>query len=128
MFLFYVLSFFKKEDTIQEGTLFKGGHYTRKYGCYILHTSRPCLYFLKILLNRKYFIFLLAFYLIMWLMKSLKTFEKIAILKIWQFSSEVSKFTLVFHRCKFWQLRRKPAVIFSKWLFFQNSLMMSWAT
>ena len=27
----YVLSFFKKGDTIQEGTLFKGGHYLRKY-------------------------------------------------------------------------------------------------
>ena len=32
MFLFYVLSFFKKGDIIQEGTLFKGGHYSRKYG------------------------------------------------------------------------------------------------
>ena len=32
MFLFYVLSFFKKEDTIQGGTLFKGGHYLSKYG------------------------------------------------------------------------------------------------
>ena len=31
MFLFYVLSFFKKGDTIQGGTLFKGGHYLRKY-------------------------------------------------------------------------------------------------
>ena len=29
---FYVLSFFKKGDIIQEGTLFKGGHYSRKYG------------------------------------------------------------------------------------------------
>ena len=27
MFLFYVLSFFKKGDTIQGGKLFKGGHY-----------------------------------------------------------------------------------------------------
>ena len=35
MFLFYVLSFFKKGDTIQGGTLFKGGHYLRKYGIYI---------------------------------------------------------------------------------------------
>ena len=34
MFLFYVLSFFKKEDTIQGGTLFKGRHYLRKYGIY----------------------------------------------------------------------------------------------
>ena len=34
MFLFYVLSFFKKGDTIQGGTLFKGGHYLRKYGIY----------------------------------------------------------------------------------------------
>ena len=32
MFLFHVLSFFKKGDTIQGGTLFKGGHYLRKYG------------------------------------------------------------------------------------------------
>ena len=31
MFLFYVLSFFKKGDTIQGGTLFKGGQYLRKY-------------------------------------------------------------------------------------------------
>ena len=29
--LFYVLSFFKKGDTIQEGTSFKGGHYLQKY-------------------------------------------------------------------------------------------------
>ena len=32
MFLFYVLSFFKKGDTIQGGILFKGGQYLRKYG------------------------------------------------------------------------------------------------
>ena len=32
MFIFYVLSVFKKRDTIQGGTLFKGGHYLRKYG------------------------------------------------------------------------------------------------
>ena len=32
MFLFYVLSFFKKGDTIQGGTSFKGGQYLRKYG------------------------------------------------------------------------------------------------
>ena len=32
MFFFYVLRFFKKGDTIQGGTLFKGGHYLRKYG------------------------------------------------------------------------------------------------
>ena len=32
MFLFYVLSFFKKGDTIQGDKLFKGGHYLRKYG------------------------------------------------------------------------------------------------
>ena len=30
MFLFYVLSIFKNGDTIQGGTLFKGGHYLRK--------------------------------------------------------------------------------------------------
>ena len=28
----YILSFFKKGDTIQGGTLFKGEHYLRKYG------------------------------------------------------------------------------------------------
>ena len=33
-FCMYVLSFFKKGDTIQGGTLFKGGHYLRKYGTY----------------------------------------------------------------------------------------------
>ena len=32
MFLFYVLSFFKKGEVIQGGTLYKGGHYLRKYG------------------------------------------------------------------------------------------------
>ena len=32
MFLFYVLTFFKNGDIIQGGTLFKGGHYLRKYG------------------------------------------------------------------------------------------------
>ena len=37
MFLFYVLSFFKKGDTIQEGTLFKGGHYLRKYSIFNQH-------------------------------------------------------------------------------------------
>ena len=31
------------------------------------------------------------------------------------------------YRSKFWYLRRKPAVMFSKWVFFQNSLVMSWA-
>ena len=35
MFLFYALGFFKKGDTIQGGTLFKGGHYLRKYGNHI---------------------------------------------------------------------------------------------
>ena len=32
MFLFYVLNFFRKGDTIQGGTLFKRGYYLRKYG------------------------------------------------------------------------------------------------
>ena len=36
---------------------------------------------------KKYFIFLSAFYLIMWLIISPKKFEKIAILKIWQLVS-----------------------------------------
>ena len=39
MFLFYVLSFLKKGDTIQGGTLFKGGHYLGKYGNLILCSS-----------------------------------------------------------------------------------------
>ena len=29
-FFFYVLTFFKKRDIIQGGTLFKGGHYSRE--------------------------------------------------------------------------------------------------
>ena len=37
MFHFYVLTFFKKGDIIQGGTLFKGGHYLRKYGIYEFH-------------------------------------------------------------------------------------------
>ena len=32
------------------------------------------------------------------------------------------------YRSKFWHLRRKLAVIFLKWLFFENSLVISWAT
>ena len=35
MFLFYVLSFFKKGDTIQGGTLLKGEHYLRKYSMHL---------------------------------------------------------------------------------------------
>ena len=31
-------------------------------------------------------------------------------------------------RSEFWHLRRKPAVIVPKWLFFQNYLVISWAT
>ena len=34
----------------------------------------------------------------------------------------------LFRRSEFWDLRRKSAVIFSKWLFWQNSLMISWTT
>ena len=33
----------------------------------------------------------------------------------------------VFHWTGFSHLWRKPAVIFSKWMFFQNSLLISWA-
>ena len=40
IFLFYVLSFFKKGDTIQGGTFFKGGHYLRKYGIYMEKKGR----------------------------------------------------------------------------------------
>ena len=32
MFIFYVLSFFKKGNTNQGGTLYKVGHNLRKYG------------------------------------------------------------------------------------------------
>ena len=35
MFLFYVISFFKEGNFIQEGTLFKGVYYLRKYGIQI---------------------------------------------------------------------------------------------
>ena len=57
--------------------------------------------------SKAHFIFLPAFYLIMWLMISPKNFEKIAILKIQQlFSSEVSKFTSVWNKSnlslKYW--------------------------
>ena len=31
-------------------------------------------------------------------------------------------------RSEFWHLRRNPALVFSKWLFFQNSLGHSWDT
>ena len=39
---FYVLSFFKKGDTIQGGgrTLFKGGRYLRKYGMWLFLKNR----------------------------------------------------------------------------------------
>ena len=37
-------------------------------------------------------------------------------------------FRLISYRSEFFHLRRKSAVIFSKWLFFQNSLVISWAT
>ena len=35
---------------------------------------------------------------------------------------------LISRRSQFWHLRRKTAVIFSKLQFFQNSLVISWAT
>ena len=31
-------------------------------------------------------------------------------------------------RSEFWCLRKKPTLVFSKWLFFQNSLGLSWNT
>ena len=34
MFLFYVLSFFKKGDTIHSFCIIQGGHYLGKYGIY----------------------------------------------------------------------------------------------
>ena len=33
---------------------------------------------------------------------------------------------LISYRSEFWHLRRKSAVVFLKWLFFQNSLAISW--
>ena len=42
MFLFYVLSFFKKRDTIEGGTLFKGGNYFRKFGSYTCFYCHHC--------------------------------------------------------------------------------------
>ena len=41
MFLFYVLTFFKKGDIIQGGTLFMGGHYLRKYGNSFFQKRHP---------------------------------------------------------------------------------------
>ena len=35
---------------------------------------------------------------------------------------------LISYRSEFWHLRRKPALLFSKWPFFQNSLIIPWAT
>ena len=35
---------------------------------------------------------------------------------------------LISYRSEFWHLSRKSAVIFSKWLFWQNYLMISWTT
>ena len=51
MFLFYVPSFFKKGDTIQEGTLLKGGHCLRKYGIYQKGNSQPILAICKYILT-----------------------------------------------------------------------------
>ena len=36
----YVLSFFKKGDTIQQGTFFKGGQYLRKYGKWVNNLTK----------------------------------------------------------------------------------------
>ena len=52
MFLFYVLSFFKKGDTIQGGTLFEGEHYLRKYGiCKICKKKMPTIHNFILLTN-----------------------------------------------------------------------------
>ena len=145
---------------------------------------------------RNYFIFSPAYSLTLWLMRSSKNFEKIAILQVWEmvsfwrgkthFGKTPLKFSgmiffgfffyqygslivivltkfclcgiwmifwpffgtitypkdnfcfhesifqwqikLISYRSEFWDLRRKSAFILSKWLFFQNSLMISWAT
>ena len=50
MFPFYVLSFFKKGDTIQGETLFKGGHYLRKYGMCLMKSQKN---FEKIAIHKK---------------------------------------------------------------------------
>ena len=47
-------------------------------------------------------------------------------LKSLLFHAWICIISVVKYRSKFWYLRRKPAVIFSKWAFFQNSLVMSW--
>ena len=56
MFLFYVLSFFKKGDTIQGGTLFKGGHYLRKYGIYFLERTTKSFLFYSLILGQNHLI------------------------------------------------------------------------
>ena len=145
---------------------------------------------------RNHFLFLPAYSLIIYVMRSPVNFEKIAILKIWQlvtfiggkthFGKTVLKLCIFMHekycclpiklsnsyhsykmwsvwylddiliifetiaypkdnfyfqesifqwqikpisnRSEFWHLRRKSAVIFSKWLLFQDSFLISWAT
>ena len=57
-----------------------------------------------------------------------KTIRGAILVKIENFYAWKCIISGVFHRSKFWHLRRKSAVIFLKWLFFQNSLLMSWAT
>ena len=42
------------------------------------------------------------------------------------FIAENASFQWVVCRSEFWHLRRKPSLIFSKWIFFQNSLKLSW--
>ena len=51
---------------------------------------------------------------------------KLLVVKV--FFSHAWKCTLsgVKYRNNFWHLKRKPAVTFSKWLFFQNSLVVPW--
>ena len=46
MFLFNVPTFFKKGDIIQGGTLFKGGHYLRKYGMYFIDEKKTFIHWL----------------------------------------------------------------------------------
>ena len=45
--------------------------------------------------------------------------------KVLFFHAWKCKISGVFHRVEFWHLWRKAAIIFSKWLFFQNSLIIS---
>ena len=50
------------------------------------------------------------------------------LVKIFYFHAWKCIISRVFHQSEFWHLRGKLALIFSKWIFFQNSLVISSAT